>query len=1006
MGPPPLTRRTFDALVHTCCHRSANLTLLLRSRPRLFSAYETRRITRPERSPPEASTALLGWVSSVLAVSDEETHRCVGLDTFMFIRFLRMCFFITGVSSAFALVFLIPIYATGGERSSASTGYNSINMANVINGSHRLWATLVFWYGFVALVLHCFWREWLVYLPLRQRYLVEGDVDTPQEYRYTLQVESIPMMERKPERLYRYFDELFPGGVVKVNLCLNTEELEATLAAQHAARNAYEAAVAAVEMQHFDELFAGGGVKVNLCLNTEELAQHAARNANEAAVAVREASGGSVQPQKRLGGFLCCGGRKVNAIPYYEKEMARLTAEAEAAHAELACFSQELAESDTAQLTRAMRKGISIKGGVDLGMEVVGIHAKVCVMREGISIKGGGDLGMEVVGIHAKFHSIDGEPRELALARRWRHVTSATAFVTLNSLVAKQAAVQCEVSGDAFAFATRPAPEPHDVLWANVTVPAAMQRNKRTLANCLWAAGVGFWAIPVAFTQTISNLDELKKLAPWLWIPAPGTLFYEILSSYLPVSALMPLMMLLPRAITKSAVFLQVRALRSALLPRQCGASNHKLQLEVSQTPITQVIALMLLMMLVPWAITKSAVSFMRLKSASAVDLYVFKWHFGFQLANLWLVLIGGSIFEQFGALNADPASVVTTVASKHEPQTKHDWTSETSRTIKFKTPRLLIGGSIFEQFGALKKNPASVVTTVASSIPGVSQFFLNMVITSTNVFIFFLNIVITSTYAGLFMEQSRVVTIAVNALLGETCPAAAAAACARMRAILLAFSSFCIQQFSQFLHPAILTSNRRRNLLLVIACAAATAAAACASRAQFFSDKKKSQRMLNARSDPPSFDWGGTFPPIIFILLVGLVYVCIVPIIQPFCAVFFGLAYVVYKHQALHVYARPAEGGAAYFPLHQLTTLTDLPPPLLRLGLGLVLHLYTLMMSCLYTAEVVMMVYFGIKEGTRQTPMAFVVIVVTALYDTHLRRNLAHVGKTLPLRATRNSLG
>jgi Calcium-dependent channel, 7TM region, putative phosphate len=48
----------------------------------------------------------------------------------------------------------------------------------------------------------------------------------------------------------------------------------------------------------------------------------------------------------------------------------------------------------------------------------------------------------------------------------------------------------------------------------------------------------------------------------------------------------------------------------------------------------------------------------------------------------------------------------------------------------------------------------------------------------------------------------------------------------------------------------------------------------------------------------------------------VGFTYVAIVPMLQPFCAAFFGLAYVVYKHQALHVYAQPAEGGASYFPL------------------------------------------------------------------------------------------
>ena len=53
---------------------------------------------------------------------------------------------------------------------------------------------------------------------------------------------------------------------------------------------------------------------------------------------------------------------------------------------------------------------------------------------------------------------------------------------------------------------------------------------------------------------------------------------------------------------------------------------------------------------------------------------------------------------------------------------------------------------------------------------------------------------------------------------------------------------------------------------------------------------------------------WGTLYPPIIFILLVALVYVCIVPIIEPFCAISFGLSYVVYKHQCLNVYSQVRE--------------------------------------------------------------------------------------------------
>jgi Calcium-dependent channel, 7TM region, putative phosphate len=43
---------------------------------------------------------------------------------------------------------------------------------------------------------------------------------------------------------------------------------------------------------------------------------------------------------------------------------------------------------------------------------------------------------------------------------------------------------------------------------------------------------------------------------------------------------------------------------------------------------------------------------------------------------------------------------------------------------------------------------------------------------------------------------------------------------------------------------------------------------------------------------------------------LVGMTYVVIVPVIEPAVAVYFGLAYLVWKHQALNVYSQQSEGG------------------------------------------------------------------------------------------------
>jgi Late exocytosis, associated with Golgi transport len=57
------------------CNRNLNYTT------------ESRRITKPSRSPAESpKKGLFGWIRSVTKVSDAETLRCVGLDTYMFLR--------------------------------------------------------------------------------------------------------------------------------------------------------------------------------------------------------------------------------------------------------------------------------------------------------------------------------------------------------------------------------------------------------------------------------------------------------------------------------------------------------------------------------------------------------------------------------------------------------------------------------------------------------------------------------------------------------------------------------------------------------------------------------------------------------------------------------------------------------------------------------------------------------------------------------------------------------
>lgn len=47
------------------------------------------------------------------------------------------------------------------------------------------------------------------------------------------------------------------------------------------------------------------------------------------------------------------------------------------------------------------------------------------------------------------------------------------------------------------------------------------------------------------------------------------------------------------------------------------------------------------------------------MKSEAEVELYVFKWHFGFRVANLWLIIIGGSIINKLDPFLEEPESII-----------------------------------------------------------------------------------------------------------------------------------------------------------------------------------------------------------------------------------------------------------------------------------------------------------------------------------------------------------
>lgn len=76
-----------------------------------------------------------------------------------------------------------------------------------------------------------------------------------------------------------------------------------------------------------------------------------------------------------------------------------------------------------------------------------------------------------------------------------------------------------------------------------------------------------------------------------------------------------------------------------------------------------------------------------------------------------------------------------------------------------------------------------------------------------------------------------------------------------------------------------------------------------------------KTEKDREEAMDPGSIGFDSAEPQIQLYFLLGLVYAVVTPILLPFIVIFFGLAFVVFRHQIINVYNQEYESSAAFWP-------------------------------------------------------------------------------------------
>ncbi|KAL7000051.1 Calcium permeable stress-gated cation channel 1 [Sarracenia purpurea var. burkii] len=106
---------------------------------------------------------------------------------------------------------------------------------------------------------------------------------------------------------------------------------------------------------------------------------------------------------------------------------------------------------------------------------------------------------------------------------------------------------------------------------------------------------------------------------------------------------------------------------------------------------------------------------------------------------------------------------------------------------------------------------------------------------------------------------------------------------------------------------------------------------------------------------DPGSLGFNTGEPQIQLYFLLGLVYATVTPILLPFVIIFFGLAYVVYRHQIINVYNQEYESAAAFWP-----------------------DVHGRIIAALVVSQLLLMGLLSTKQAAQSTPLLIILPVLT----------------------------
>lgn len=441
------------------------------SRDRAKHIFSPRTKWAPAKVPAERPKSWFAWIPSILAIDGEHVRASCGLDTYMMLRFFRMCRRMSLLSATCA-VGMIPFY---GSRDNNVKGFNRWTLNNL--DSDTLWVPAAFMVLFTLHAYYLMHHEYKRFAGFRLSFLAEGSVDDVlSQTKYTVKIEGLPLHLRSDRNLELYLNKLFPEQVFSANVMIDVENLEII----HETR-----------LQVVDKL--------------------------EKAVAFEAVTGKTARVviSDSLSAWCFCKSRSTDSVDHYRTKLKQLNDEAvqlqEHVHrgqrsadsvsmiaeatAEIAPLFVVIDESEMMQLSTESTclLGKNIEGDIcSFWASSVAVYKAF-----GSIITTIGSEGLKLMSTLVSDYYTKSDNSDVNKSSHFDRASS-TAFATFTSLVAVKTACSCYLRNDSD-FLCSPAADPSDIIWSNVGDHASSTR--RRFASVCYFVALVLWSAVVSLLR-------------------------------------------------------------------------------------------------------------------------------------------------------------------------------------------------------------------------------------------------------------------------------------------------------------------------------------------------------------------------------------------------------------------------------------------------------------------------------------------------------------------------